>query len=152
MANRANNLSLRHRSALLWAAAAVFGVTLSACSNSGGIQTTLPRLGEAKTSSPSPSPTVKSANVDRLVIQRYLTFQRVVAESGAASNADDARLAEYATGAVLVSLRGKLAVRHQAGTKLYGSPLPHVQSVKLSGGRATVLDCLDNSATGLENR
>jgi len=152
VAKRANDLRPRYRSPRLWLAAAALGVTLSACSDSGGIQTTVPRSGDASTSSPATSPPATSAEVERLVTQRYLDFQRVVAESGAASNADDPRLAEYATGAVLESLRSKLAVRQQAGTRLYGSPVPHVKSVKVSGDKATVLDCLDNSATGLVDR
>jgi len=151
MAKRAKHHRPRYRLARVWFAAAALGVTLSACSDSGGIQTTVPRPGDAGTSSPSPSALATSPEVERLVTQRYLDFQRIVAESGAASNADDPRLAEYATGAVLVSLRGKLAVRQQAGTRLYGSPVPHVKSVSVavSDDKATVLDCLDNSATGL---
>lgn len=153
MAKRANDLGPRYRSPGRWIAAAALGVTLSACSDSGSIQRTLPRSGEASTtSSPSTSAPATPAEVERLVTQRYLGFQRVVAESGAASNADDPRLPEYATGAVLESLRSKLAVRQQAGTRLCGSPVPHVKSVKVSGDKATVLDCLDNSATGLVDR
>jgi hypothetical protein len=71
------------------------------------------------------------------------------AETGATSDAADPRLAEYTTGAVLENLRAKLAVRQQSGTRLYGAPVPHVQSVSLSGNLATVKDCLDNSGTGL---
>lgn len=153
MPKRANDQRPRYRSARVWVAAAALGVTLSACSDGGGIQTTLPRSGQAATaSSPSPSVHTTPAAVEPLVTQRYLDFQRVVAQSGATSNADDPRLAEYATGAVLEGLRGKLAVRQQAGTRLYGSPVPHVKSVKVTGDKATVLDCLDNSATGLVDR
>lgn len=152
MAKRENDHRPRYRSARVWFAAATLGVTLSACSDGGGIRTTVPRSGEASTSSPSPSAPATSTEIERLVTQRYLDFQRVVAASGAESNADDPRLAEYATGAVLESLRGKLAVRQQAGTRLYGSPVPHVKSVKVTGDKAAVLDCLDNSTTGLVDR
>ncbi len=153
MAKRAKHLPLRYPPARVWFIAAALGVTLSACSDGGGIQTTLPGTGDASTSSPSPSALATSAaEVERLVTQRYLDFQRVVAASGAVSNADDPRLAEYATGVVLNGLRGKLAVRRQAGTRLYGRPVPHVKSVSVSGDKATVLDCLDNSATGLMDR
>lgn len=152
MAKRANDLRCRSRSFAAGAAAALVAVTLSACSDSGGITTTVPRSGPVSSPTPATSALATVADDEQLVTQRYLDFQRVVAESGATSDANDPRLAEYATGAVLESLRGKLAVRKQAGTRLYGSPVPHVQSVTVSGDRATVQDCLDNSATGLVDR
>jgi hypothetical protein len=133
-------------------AAAAIALTLAACADANGIETSPPR---ADVSSPtsgslsqSPLPTSDAA-IEKLVTERYVEFQQVVAETGAASDADDPRLAEYATGAVLENLRSKLAVRQQSGTRLYGAPVPHVQSVSLSGDRATVEDCLDNSGTGL---
>jgi hypothetical protein len=129
-----------------------FVLVLAACSDAGGVQTSVPRAAESSAKSSqatlTPLPTAVPA-VERLVTQRYVEFQQVVAESGATSDPDDSRLAEYATGAVLENLRGKLAVRQQSGTRLYGSPVPHVQSVSVAGDRATVRDCLDNSATGL---
>ncbi len=153
MAKRANGLRPRYRSPRVWFIAVALSAMLAACSGGGGIQTSLPSAGDAPTASESPSPLATSvADVERLVTQRYLDFQRVVAESGAMSDADDPRLAEYSTGAVLEGLRGKLAVRQQSGTRLYGRPVPHVKSVSVSGDKATVLDCLDNSATGLVDR
>jgi hypothetical protein len=127
-------------------------LVLSACSDANGIQTSLPRTSDSPTVPASVNPTASAteqAAIERLVRQRYLDFQRVVAEIGATSNADDLRLADYATGAVLENLRGKLAVRRQEGVRLYGAPVPHVQSVSVSANRATVRDCLDNSETGL---
>lgn len=127
-------------------------LVLPACSDANGIQTSLPRTSDSPTipaaASPTPSATSQAAT-ERLVKQRYLDFQRVIAEVGATSNADDPRLAEYATGAVLENLRGKLAVRRQEGVRLYGAPVSRIQSVSVSADRATVRDCLDNSATGL---
>ena len=154
MAKRANDLSPRFRSPRVWLAAVSLGVTLSACSHDAGIQTIPLQTHEASPASPSPSLSQPSTSavVGRVVTQRYLGFQRVVAESGATSNADDPRLAEYAAGDVLKGLLGKLAVRRQAGTHLYGRPVPHVKSVTVSGDRAMVMDCLDNSATGLVDR
>lgn len=127
-------------------------LVLSACSDSNGIQTSPPRTSDFPTGPAAAIPTASAtsqAAIEQLVRQRYLDFQRVVAEVGATSNADDPRLAEYATGAVLENLRGKLAVRRQEGVRLYGAPTPRVQSVSVSANRATVHDCLDNSATGL---
>jgi hypothetical protein len=133
-------------------AAAALGLTLAACTDANGIETSAPRPDVSSpasaTHSESRLPTTDAAT-ENLVTERYVEFQQVVAETGATSNADDPRLAEYATGAVLESLRAKLAVRQQSGTRLYGAPVPHVQSVSLSGDRATVKDCLDNSGTGL---
>ena len=140
------------RSAFALLAAVAVGASLVACSDARGIETTAPRATSSPTTvtTPTPSPvSTPDVAVERLVAQRYVDFQRVVAESGATSDADDPRLAEYATGAVLENLRGKLAVREQSGTRLYGAPVPHVRAVTVSGQRATVHDCLDNSATGL---
>ena len=68
---------------------------------------------------------------------------------GAVSDPDDPRLADYATGAVLTNLRGTFALRRTEGRRLYGQQVPHVAAVTVTGDRATVQDCLDNSATGL---
>ena len=142
------------RATWLLVPAVALTLLLTACSDGDGIQVSEPRSGSTSgrtTTDPSSAATSDSA-VQREVTDRYVTFQRVVAETGAASNANDPRLAEYATGAVLENLRGKFAVRQQAGTRLYGVPVPHVQSVSVAGDRATLLDCLDNSATGLMDR
>jgi hypothetical protein len=142
-----------------WRAASILMATtlallVAACSDADGIRTSDPRAGisTAAPTAVAPSTLATSDNAELLVAQRYVEFQRVVAEAGATSDADDPRLAEYATGAVLANLRGKLAVRRQAGTRLYGRPVPHVRSVSLSEDRATVVDCLDNSGTGLVDR
>jgi hypothetical protein len=144
-----------------WSAAAALLATtvtllLAGCSDADGMQASGPRA-RASTSAPSataPSTFATSAfaAAELLVTQRYVEFQRVVAEAGATSDADDPRLTEYATGAVLENLRGKLAVRRQSGTRLYGMPVLHVQSVLVAEDRATVVDCLDNSGTGLVDR
>lgn len=150
MAKRARESDRRWRAA--HASIVALLLVLSACSDANGIQTSQPSTSDSPTSPAAANPTTSAtsqAAIERLVRQRYIDFQRVVAEVGATSNADDPRLAEYATGAVLENLRGKLAVRRQEGLRLYGAPVPHVQSVSVSANRATVHDCLDNSATGL---
>ena len=68
---------------------------------------------------------------------------------GAASDPDDPRLADYATGGVLANLRGTFALRRGEGRRLYGQAIPHVSALTITGGKARVEDCLDNSATGL---
>lgn len=150
MAKRARESD--HRWRVAHAPIIALSLALSACSDANGIQTGLPRTSDSPTVSaavnPTPSATERAAT-ERLVTQRYLDFQRIVAEIGATSNADDPRIAEYATGAVLENLRGKLAVRRQEGVRLYGAPVSRIQSVSVSANRATVRDCLDNSATGL---
>jgi hypothetical protein len=155
MPKRPSNPRPGCRSASALIAAVTVGASLAACSDARGIETTPPRANPSPTvtatMTPSPVPPPDVA-IERVVTQRYVDFQRVVAESGAKSDADDPRLAEYATGAVLENLRGKLAVRQQAGTRLYGAPVPHVRDVSVSGERATVHDCLDNSATGLMDK
>ena len=143
------------RSASTLMAALAAGAALSGCSDARGIATTAPRSASSPTglATAPPDPEARSdADLERLVTQRYVDFQRIVAESGATSDAADPRLAEYATGAVLDNVLGKLAVRQQAGTRLYGAPVPHVRAVSVSGDRATIQDCLDNSATGLVDK
>lgn len=154
MPKRAHHPGSGYRAAPPLIAAVALALLLTACSDADGIETSVPRTGTPSgtaTTEPSSDP-ISQAAVEREVTDRYVTFQRIVAETGATSDADDPRLAEYATGAVLENLRGKFAVRQQAGTRLYGVPVPHVQSVSVSGDRATLLDCLDNSATGLLDR
>ena len=155
MGKRAHGCHRGWRTAHASLIAVLLGLSLAACSEANGNQTSRPATTDTvQPSTPStPTPSATSQRVsERVVTQRYVEFQRVVAEVGAVSTPNDARLAEYATGAVLENLRGKLAVRRQAGTRLYGAPVPHVQSVSIAGRRATVRDCLDNSATGLIDR
>lgn len=153
MAKRANHPRPGYRAAHTSVAALALSAVLSGCSDDEGIRTAVPTTGDSNASAATASPaeTGAAAAAERLVTERYLMFQEIVAESGAASDPDDPRLVEYATGAVLDNLVGKLAVRKQAGTRLYGAPLPDVQSVTVSGDNATVKDCLDNSGTGLED-
>ena len=81
--------------------------------------------------------------------QRYEQYHAVVAQVGAASDPDDARLEDYDTGPVLANLRGTFTLRRAEGRRLYGQAVPHVSAVTITDGEATVQDCLDNSATGL---
>jgi hypothetical protein len=152
MPKRAHDPGRGCRTACALVSIAALALTLTACSDANGIETSAPRSNASPpasaTATSSALPT-SNADAEKLVTQRYVEFQQVVAETSATSDADDPRLAEYATGAVLENLRAKLAVRRQSGTRLYGTPVPHVQSVSLSGDRATVKDCLDNSGTGL---
>lgn len=155
MAKRTHHPQRRWRTARVSIIAILLGLSVGACSEANGIQTGPPRGGDSTETSPAPMPTpsaTSDAAIQGLVTQRYVDFQRVAAEAGAASDPEDPRLEQYATGAVLENLRGKLAVRRQSGTRLYGAPVPHVQSVVVSGDRATVRDCLDNSVTGLIDR
>ena len=157
MPKRPSNPQSGCRSASALLAAVAVGAALVGCSAARGIETTEPRPTSSPPSVPTPAPTPQAVGtadpaIERVITQRYIGFHRVVAESGATSDADDPRLAEYATGAVLDNLRGKLAVRQQSGTRLYGAPVPHVQSVSVSQDGATVQDCLDNSATGLMDK
>ncbi len=155
MGKRAHDFYGGSRAVRTWITALLLGLSTAACTEANGIQTSRPATSglpqPSAASMPTPSATSRPG-LERLVTRRYVDFQRVVAEAGAESDPDDPRLAEYATGAVLKSLRGKLAVRRQSGSRLYGAPVPHVQSVSVSRDRATLRDCLDNSATGLMDR
>jgi hypothetical protein len=162
MGKRAQDSTSGSRAVRTWITALLLGLSTAACTEANGLQTSRPATSRLSDPSASPTPTSAASTpapshtsgpgLERLITQRYVDFQRVATQAGATSNSSDPRLAEYATGAVLENLRGKLAVRRQAGTRLYGAPVPHVQSVSVSGDRATVRDCLDNSATGLVDR
>lgn len=155
MAKRAYDAARESRAGFAVAVALLLGLLLAACSDANGVQTNPPPTSTpsaASAATTQPAVTASDAATKALVTERYLEFQRVVAEAGATSDADDPRLLEYATGAVLENLQGKLAVRRQSGIRLYGVPEPHVQSVSVVGSRATVRDCLDNSGTGLVDR
>jgi hypothetical protein len=157
MRKRPGNTRLSCRSASALLTALAVSTCVAACTDARGIETSAPAatsappVAVATTATTTPVLT-PGADTERLVQQRYTDFQRVVAESGATSDADDPRLAEYATGAVLENLRGKLAVRQQAGTRLYGAPVPHVSAISVRNDRAIVTDCLDNSKTGLMDK
>lgn len=155
MAKRASDAARESRTGLVVTVAAMLGLVLAACSDANGVPTNPPPTRTSPASSATTAPaagTSPEAATKTLVTERYLEFQRVVAEVGATSDADDPRLPEYATGAVLENLQGKLAVRRQSGIRLYGVPQPDVQYVSVVGSRATVRDCLDNSQTGLVDR
>lgn len=152
MANRAHHPHSGWRAVRASHLLLALALSATACSAANGIQTSPTTSSDSPSPPTSPTPTVSSTSqsaAEHLVTQRYVDFQRVVAEAGAASNPDDPRLAEYSTGAVLADLRGKLAVRRQSGTRLQGAPVPHVQSASVGGDRATVQDCLDNSTAAL---
>ena len=109
MPKRTHHPGSGYRAAPPLIAAVALALLLTACSDADGIETSVPRTGTPSgtaTTEPSSDP-ISQAAVEREVTDRYVTFQRIVAETGATSDADDPRLAEYATGAVLGNLRGK---------------------------------------------
>jgi hypothetical protein len=61
----------------------------------------------------------------------------------------DPRIAQYTTGKVLTHIKGLFATRRQFGNRTYGVPVLHIKSVTLSGGKATVVDCIDTSNFGV---
>ena len=136
----------------------VLGILLAGCSDEPEVRVEAPTrdespstipttIGSAPTSTSSPPDDVAATKAE--IQERYERYHEVVAEVGAASDPDDPRLADYATGGVLANLRGTFALRRAEGRRLYGQAVPHVSAVSVTDNRATVQDCLDNSATGL---
>ena len=129
----------------------------AACSNDPGVRVEAPTPDESSStnrSSTGPKPTSSAtadsaAAIEAEVQERYKQYRVVVAEAGAASDPDDPRLADYATGGVLANLRGTFAQRRAEGRRLYGQAVSHVSAVSVTVEKARVEDCLDNSATGL---
>ena len=135
----------------------VVGTFSAACSNNSGVRVEVPTPDESSsTIRSSAGPTLTSsatadyaAAIEAEVQERYKQYRVVVAEAGAASDPDDPRLEDYATGGVLANLRGTFAQRQAEGRRLYGQAVPHVSAISVTDGKAVVEDCLDNSATGV---
>jgi hypothetical protein len=96
--------------------------------------------------SPSPSPTTK-----QVVAARYAEFWRVFWIAAATNASRDPRLLDLTAGEERDKIRHIFGVRRADGRSGYGYSVPHVRSITVRGGVATILDCHDSSRAGIKD-
>jgi len=94
---------------------------------------------------------VPPQTVRQQVIAAYLGYWQAVGQALDTQNASRARaiLAQYVPGASIPSLIGTFQADWAQGEIQYGSPVPHIISVQVTGDHAAVHDCADFSNAGV---
>jgi hypothetical protein len=87
------------------------------------------------------------------VVAAYNGYWQALGQALDARNAANARsiLAPYAASALIPSLISGFQTDWARGEIGYGSPVPHILSVQIAGGRANVHDCADFSNAGVQS-
>ena len=87
------------------------------------------------------------------VVAAYNGYWQALGQALDAQNAANARsiLAPYAGSALIPSLISGFQSDWARGEIQYGSPVPHILSVQITGGRANVHDCADFSNAGVRS-
>jgi hypothetical protein len=114
-----------------------------------------------KTDSPSPtaptpataSPTPTWSTTQQAIITAYTGFWTALPKASRAQSRDDRLkiLFPYTTTPELSQLIAKLSDQLSKGQALYGVNVPRVQHVDVSDSRATIQDCQQSSAAGVED-
>jgi hypothetical protein len=107
----------------------------------------------------SAAPAVPAAVTDppltvrQQVVAAYTGYWQALGQALDTQNAGRARaiLAQYVPAADIPSLIRSLEADWAHGEIQYGSPVPHILGVHISGGRAAVHDCVDLSNAGVED-
>ncbi len=107
----------------------------------------------------SAAPAVPAAVTDppqtvrQQVIAAYTGYWQALGQALDTQNARRARaiLARYLPGASIPSLISSFEADWAQGEIQYGSPVPHILSVQITGGHAAVHDCVDLSNAGVED-
>lgn len=111
----------------------------------------------AQQHSPTPSPvpsTSLSPTAEQLAVERaYVSFWRVLPRASRVKSDSDrlALLVPVATDPELSQLISGIAKERSKGRVFYGVDRPRVTSVAVTGDRATVVDCQDSSAAGVQS-
>jgi len=146
---------LPRRVASRYGRAAILGglsiVTLAAAGCGGQASVTLPRK--------APPPALPVAldgpapSAHDQVISAYTGYWQALGQALDARNAASARatLAQYVVPASIPSLVRGFETDWARGEIQYGGPVPHVLSVRITGGRAAVHDCADFSNAGVQS-
>jgi len=148
-----DNRSQRHRAAAL-VMAALLG--LAACGNDA------PRISPASSPSSPPvtvtvptPPTVGSSTENRaesVVLDQYRTFFRELPRaSRLGKEPQTAWLRRYLTKPALSKVAGTLAAQRAYGKILYGQAVLRPSSIAVHDSTATVRDCQDTSASGVQD-
>ena len=126
---------------------------LAGCSSGGGSQpearnsTTPPTTAVATSAAATFSPDQQAA------IAAYTNFWKALAPASRAKTAAQqlTLLTPVTTDPELSQLISGIASERRKGRVFYGVDRPHVSQVKITGQRATVVDCQDSSAAGVES-
>jgi hypothetical protein len=91
--------------------------------------------------------------VRQQVIAAYTGYWQALAQALDTKNAASARaiLARYVPASGIPSLISSFEADWAQGEIEYGSPVPHIMSVQISGGHAAVHDCADFSNSGVQD-
>lgn len=135
------------------ASACVGAVLVAGCSSGGGsrpeahISTTPSTTSAATTSSASFSPAQET------VARAYTDFWNALAPASHAKTAAEqlTLLTPVTTDPELSQLISGIAEERRKGRAFYGADRPNVSIVVIIGQRATVVDCQDSSAAGVES-
>jgi hypothetical protein len=91
--------------------------------------------------------------VRQQVIAAYTGYWQALGQALDTQNAARARaiLAQYVPGPSIASLISSFEADWAKGEIGYGSPVPHIMSVRITGGQAAVHDCADFSNAGVQD-
>jgi hypothetical protein len=139
----------RRRIAVLPVAAGV--LILAAGCSAGPATVTLPRKS-------SPASAVKAAALPRLtprqqVIAAYTGYTQALPEAEASQSAARVRamMSPYLSASAVTALLRAFRAAWRKHEISYGSPVTHIMRVTITGNRAVVDDCANDSHSGLEN-
>jgi hypothetical protein len=133
---------------LAWLAGSVLAVT--GCGGQASVvlpQKAAPQAG-VPVAAPDPPLTVRQQ-----VIAAYTGYWQALGQALDTQNAGRARaiLAQYVPAASIPSLISSFEDDWAQGEIQYGSPVPHILSVRITGGHAAVHDCADFSNAGVQD-
>jgi hypothetical protein len=122
---------------------------IAGCGSQGSValpsKTGLPAVPAATASQPT--------TTQDQVTAAYTGYWQALGQALDARNSAQAQsiLAPYAAPAMISSLVSGFETDWARGEIQYGSPVLHIQSVQVTGGRASVHDCADFSQTGVQD-
>ena len=111
----------------------------------------------AKSAGPAGAPVVAATNppmtTSQRVVAAYTGYWQALGQALDTRNAASARavLAQYTTAASIPALISGFKTDWAHGEIQYGSPAPHILSVRVTGDHATVHDCADFSNAGVQS-
>jgi hypothetical protein len=133
---------------LAWLAGSVLAVT--GCGGQASVA--LPHKAAAPAGVPVAA-TDPPLTVRQQVIAAYAGYWQALGQALDTQNPGRARaiLAQYVPAASIPSLIGSFEADWAQGEIQYGSPVPHILSVRITGGQAAVHDCADFSNAGVQD-
>jgi hypothetical protein len=126
----------------------------SAVAGCGGQQAVnLPHKAAAQQEAPAAAASHAPLTSRQQVIAAYTGYWQALGQALDTRSAPQARaiLARYVPAAGIPSLVSGFETDWARGEIQYGSPVPHIQSVQITGSHAAVHDCADFSHAGLQD-